>query len=61
MLIYICILRINLDNLPVAVNGLVIVPCYGEGHSNGSPEFLSLWVVLQCTPVVLDDAILLLS
>ena len=57
---YICLLRVDVEGLPVAINGLVIVPCFKECTSNIIPECLLVRVVLQCTPVVLDCAIVLL-
>ena len=35
---YSCILRVDVESLPVAVNGLVIVPFYIERSSNDMPE-----------------------
>ena len=58
---YNCRLRVDVENPPVAVNGLVIVHCFRECDSNVTPEFLVLRVVPQCTPVELDRAIALLS
>ena len=54
-------LRVDVEDLPVAVDGLVIVPCLIECNSNVIPEFIVLRVMPQCTPVVLDGAIALLS
>ena len=54
-------LRVDVEDLPVAVNGLVIVPRLSECSPNVIPECIWLRVVLQCTPVVLDRAIALLS